>query len=68
MEPELIRTNKCCFRDPPGPSSSYNYNSSSSTSSSRSSLVDKGSLGFEEYTDEPSVVSWKRRRRSEEIL
>ncbi len=26
------------------------------------------SLGYEEYTDEPSRTSWKRRRRSEEIL
>ena len=27
-----------------------------------------GSLGYEEYTDEPSGASWKRRRKSEEIL
>ena len=29
---------------------------------------DGGSLGYEEYTDEPSKASWKRRRKSEEIL
>jgi len=29
---------------------------------------DGASLGHEEYTDEPSRLSWKRRRKSEEIL
>lgn len=29
---------------------------------------DQVSLGYDEYTDEPSRTSWKRRRKSEEIL
>ncbi len=66
---------KTFFRDPPGPSSAiYSASSSSSNPSLHGGVgpagipAEKSSLGYEEYTDEPSVISWKRRRRSDEIL
>ena len=45
-----------------------NVTGEDSNSELNTSLAERVSLGYEEYTDEPSRMSWKRRRKSEEIL